>query len=361
MGNALVIPSPPSSRSPLDLARAAYRSISIYSPDRAPCAIDLSDNTSVFGVPPSALNELHNTTETMVLRYPALYADELKAALARYVGVGPSEIVTGCGSDDVLDSAIRAFTEPGDEVATSDPSFVMIPILARMNGLTPVSIPLRSDYEIDVDALIATRARIIYICSPNNPTGTLASRASIRRVLEEASGLVILDEAYAEFSGISYIAEAPRWGRLLVVRTLSKAFGLAGLRVGYAAGTTALVAEVEKARGPYKVNSLAERAALAALTHDMEWVRARIEDVVELRERFRTGLVASGFAPLTSHANFVLVPVSHAEDVAAAMRRRGVAVRPMVDLPGIGDAVRIGIGPWPMLQATLDALCASAT
>jgi histidinol-phosphate aminotransferase len=347
--------------SALELARTAYRGISIYAPDRAPCAIDLSDNTSVFGVPPSALKELRTTTETTVLRYPALYAGELKAALARYVGVSPSEIVTGCGSDDVLDSAIRAFAEPGDVVATPDPSFVMIPILARMNGLTPVGVPLRADYDIDVDALLATRARIIYICSPNNPTGTLATRASIRRVLEEAPGLVILDEAYAEFSGISCITEAPRWGRLLVVRTLSKAFGLAGLRVGYAAGATALVAEVEKARGPYKVSSLAERAALSALTHDMEWVRSRIDDVVGLRVRFRAELVANGFAPLASHANFLLIPVARAEDVAAAMRRRGVAVRPMADLPGIGDAVRIGIGPWPMLQSTLDALYASVT
>jgi histidinol-phosphate aminotransferase len=341
---------------PLDLARAAYREISLYAPDRSPCPIDLSDNTNLFGVPPTALDTLRGAAESVVTRYPALYAADLKGAIAAYAGVDPAEVVTGCGSDDVLDSAIRAVAEPGDAVASPDPSFAMIPIFARMNGLRHVAVPLGSDLDIDADALLATGARVIYVCSPNNPTGTLASEDSLRRVIERASGLVILDEAYAEFAGVGRITEAPRRARLLVVRTLSKAFGLAGLRIGYAVGDRALVAEVEKSRGPYKVNALAERAAVAALTRDREWVDRRIAEVTDSRERFAAELRSLGLAPLPSRANFVLVPVGDANAIGLAMRRSGVAVRPMPKLAVIGDALRISIGPWPMMEAALGRL-----
>ena len=340
----------------LDLARAAYREISLYAPDRSPCPVDLSDNTNLFGVPPSALEALRGAAESVVTRYPALYAADLKGALADYAGVDPSQVVTGCGSDDVLDSAIRAVAEPGEAVASPDPSFAMIPIFARMNGLRHIAVPLRPDRDIDADALLATCARVIYICSPNNPTGTLASESAIRRVIDRAPGLVILDEAYAEFAGVGRLGVAPDHPRLLVVRTLSKAFGLAGLRIGYAVGARALVAEVEKSRGPYKVNALAERAAVAALTRDREWVAGRIDEVIANRDRFSAELRAIGLEPLPSVANFVLVPVADANAIGLAMRHSGVAVRPMSKLPAIGDALRISIGPWPMMEAALDRL-----
>ena len=342
--------------SALELARASYRDISLYAPDRSPCAIDLSDNTNLFGVPPTALETLRAAAESSVTRYPTLYAGGLKAALARYAGVRPEEIVTGCGSDDVLDSAIRAVAEPGAAVAMPEPSFAMIPIFAQMNGLRPVTVPLLPTHDIDAEGLLATGARVIYVCSPNNPTGTRASAEGMRRLLAEAKGLVILDEAYAEFAGQGHIADAPRHERLLVVRTMSKAFGLAGLRIGYAAGTAALVAEVEKSRGPYKVNALAERAATAALENDGAWVAARIAEAVTNRDRFVGELRSVGLSPLPSVANFVLIPIRNAAAVGAAMRAAGVAVRPMPALPVIGDALRISIGPWTMMQAALDAL-----
>jgi histidinol-phosphate aminotransferase len=340
----------------LEFARAAYRDISLYAPDRAPCAVDVSDNTNLFGVPPAAAAALAGAGGAAITRYPALYAADLKGALARYAGVHPREIVTGCGSDDVLDSAVRAFTEPGDSIAYPDPTFAMIPIFARMNGVTPVPVPLRSDWDLDAEALIATGARVIYLCSPNNPTSTAASRASIERVLEGAPGLVILDEAYAEYSGAEFVREAPARARLLVTRTLSKAFGLAGLRVGYATGSEALVAEVEKSRGPYKVGAPAERAAVAALTLDLDWVRARVREAIENRGRFIDTLRARSLSPLPSAANFVLVPVRDAAAAAGELRRLGVAVRPFPALPRIGDALRISIGPWPMMETVLARL-----
>jgi len=340
----------------LDLARAAYRGISLYAPDRSPCAIDLSDNTNLFGVPPAALSLLRRAEAPTISRYPSLYAGALKVALAAYRDVDPSQVVTGCGSDDVLDSAIRAFGEPGDLMTHPEPSFAMIPLFARMNGLRAIGVPLMSKYDIDAEALLATGARIIYICSPNNPTGTCASDASIRRVLDEAPGVVILDEAYAEFSDRQFPAEGARRENLLVVRTLSKAFGLAGLRIGYATGPAALVSEVEKSRGPYKINALAESAAVAALTEDREWVARHVATAVRNREGFAIALRALGLYPIPSSANFLLVPIPDAQMIAAHMRRAGVAVRPMPGLPVVGDALRISIGPWPMMQKALVAL-----
>ena len=340
----------------LDLARASYRQIELYAPDRTPCETDLSDNTNLWGPPPSAAAVLRDAAAAMLTRYPSVYASTLKQAIAQYAGVEPEELVTGCGSDDVLDSVMRAFTEPGQRVAYPDPSFAMIPIFARMNGLEPIAVPLRRDLNIDADGLLAADARLTYICSPNNPTGTLASPNAIARVIEGATGIVVLDEAYAEFAGTGFIASAPRRERVLVVRTLSKAFGLAGLRIGYGCGAPPLVAEVEKSRGPYKISVVAEQAAVAALHHDMEWVGAHVDEAMRNRAAFVKALVALGLAPIPSRANFVLVPVRDALWSAARMRTQGVAVRPFPELGGLGDALRITIGPWPMMEHCLDAL-----
>ncbi len=342
--------------------RAAYERIPLYSPgvaDATPCTVDVSDNTNLWGAPPAALAALRDAPDDVVTRYPALYGVSLKGRLAAYAGARESEIVTGCGSDDVLDSAMRAFGEPGDVVAHPVPSFSMIPVFARMSGLEPVGVPLlpaSRDYDVDADAMLATGAKIIYLCTPNNPTGTVTSPASVRRVVERATGLVIIDEAYAEFAGHTFMSEAVRWGRVLVTRTLSKAFGLAGLRVGYGVGSEAIVREVEKARGPYKLNAPAERAAAAALGEGLPWVKEHAAKACEIRARLTTRLRSMSLRVLPSEGNFVLVETGRAPTLAAVLRAQGIQVRLFSGLPGIGDALRIGVGPWPVMERVLDAL-----
>jgi histidinol dehydrogenase len=337
-------------------ARVTFRDLSLYEPNRAPCALDLSDNTNRWGVPPSAERALRDVSAERVTRYPSVYTPELKIALAEYAGVRAEEIATGCGSDDVLDSAIRAFAEPGDRLAYPDPTFGMLPLWAQMNGLVAVPVPTPDPHNVDIDALLATRARVIYLCSPNNPTGLALPRTEIIRLVEHSAGIVVLDEAYAEFAGSGWLAEAPRHPRLIVTRTMSKAFGLAGLRIGYAAAAASTITQIEKARGPYMTGGVAERAALAALRNDLAWVRTHIAAAKENRARFRAELAAAGIPSLPSDANFVLVPVADAAAVAAHMRAAGVAVRPFQRLCGIGDGVRITVAPWPMMDAALQAL-----
>ena len=351
----------------LDLARPTYRDIPVYSPagGDATCRVDLSDTVNLWGPPPSALEALRCASADSLARYGALYAVDLKAPLAAYVGVRPDAIVTGCGSDDVLDCAIRAFGEPGARVAHPAPTFSMIPVYTRTNGMTPVAVPLTGDdYAVDADALLASGARIIYLCSPNNPTSTRVAHDAVLRVVERAPGLVIIDEAYAEFTGESYAGRAPGWERVLVTRTMSKAFGMAGLRVGYGVGAPALVREIEKARGPYKTTGPAERAVAAALAHDVPWMEARVHEALANRDRLLPRLRALGLRPAPSAANFVFAPVAGAAALAGRLRALGVGVRVLTGLPGDvpalraahGEALRFAVGPWELMQQLLDAL-----
>jgi histidinol-phosphate aminotransferase len=343
----------------LRFARSAYDAVPLYDPKRAPVALDLTDNTNLWGMPPRAERALRDVPVERVTRYPTLYSAELKAAIAEYVGVPAEMIVTGCGSDDILDSAMRAFGEPGDLVTGSEPSFAMMPIFAQMNALRWQGVnelPITPMPQPDVEALLAARARITYLCSPNNPTGALMARSHIERVVEEAAGVVFIDEAYAEFAGVTSIDLAAQSDRVLVVRTMSKAFGLAGLRVGFAVGHPALVTEVEKSRGPYKLNALAERVALTALREDRQWVDEHVALAVAERDRLARALRALGFSPMPSAANFLCVPMANVVQVGQALRAQGVAARPFPNLPHVGDALRISVGPWPMMERFLEVL-----
>jgi histidinol dehydrogenase len=336
--------------------RPAYADLDLYDPGRTPCEVDLSDNTNLFGPPPSVAPLLAEMPAARLTRYPSVYATELKRALAELLAVEPANIVTGCGSDDVIDSMVRAFCESGDRIAYPEPTFGMVASFARMNAATPVPVPLGASFELDADALLSAYGRVTYLCRPNNPTGTQYERAAVERVCRNASGVVLIDEAYADFAADNLVDFAVNSDRTVVLRTLSKAFGLAGLRVGFAVGPARLIAEIEKSRGPYKVGGVAESAALSVLSRDLAWVRERAQDVQANRDRLAGALTARGTAAYASAANFLLLPVP---GTAAAwnveLRRRGVAVRPFAAVPGAGECLRVSVGPWPLMERFLAA------
>jgi histidinol-phosphate aminotransferase len=324
--------------------RRSYESIPRYTPDLSPCRVDLSDNTNAWGTPPAALDAI--ALSRSAARYPTPYGEDLKAALATYTGMPTEMIATGCGSDDILDCAMRAFAEPRERFVYPVPTFVMGPVFAQLNGLTPVATPL---------AELPGAGRIVYLCSPNNPTGALTSRSQVESLLRACTPeqVVIIDEAYVEYVGASVIDLIHRHDRLVVTRTLSKAFGLAGLRVGYALAQPALIHELEKARGPYKVSSIAEAAAVAALTDGLEWVKAHVRIALRMRQLLVRELRQRELEPLPSAANFLFVPMPNAVALARRMRELGVAVRGFESPSGF----RINVAPWEMLEdalATLD-------
>jgi histidinol-phosphate aminotransferase len=350
--------------------RAAVRGLPLYAPDVAASTVDVSENVNLWGSPPAALRALAAAPPERVNRYPSLYSTPLHDAVLDYLGLSGASgvgLVTGCGSDDVLDAAIRAFGEPGDEVAFAAPTFVMIPIFTRLNGLVPAVVPMGPSYEVDPQRLVDRRAKITYLCTPNNPTSTAMSRQAVEYVVEHAAGLVVLDEAYAEFAPDVFTSLVTRSDRLLVTRTFSKAFGLAGLRIGYGVGSSAIVDAVIRARGPYKVNALAEAAAVAALSDGPDalgWVTEHAALAVTIRERLASALRELGFDPAPSAGNFLFVPTSRAPAIARGMRERGVLVRALSGLPhdvsavraAEGHALRIGVGPWASMELLLDAL-----
>lgn len=368
--------------------RLAYRGIELYDPRRTPVEVDLSDNTNLFEPHPAALRALRELRNEQIGRYPSVYATELRSTLAALHGVQPENVTTGSGLDGVIDAAVRAFCDPGATIAFPDPTFGMVSLFGRMNGVQPLPVLLKDDLSVDVDGLLASRSAVTYVCNPNNPTGKPVSRAVMQRLNADARGVVLIDEAYADFAGPEAASgQIDLAGNTLILRTLSKAYGLAGLRVGYAMGPADLVREIEKSRGPYKVTASAEAAALAVLRGDTEWLDEVVQRTVSNRQRLLTELTQRGFQPLPSAANFVLVPMraqslavtppelpagapgaapgreratapatDPATSLGTALRKRGVAVRAFPDLARIGPAIRVSIGPWPMLQRFLEEL-----
>jgi histidinol-phosphate aminotransferase len=335
--------------------RPGYDAVVAYRAERPAVSIDLCDSTNQWGIAPSAVAALRDWSVRDVREYPP-ESLRLNAAVASYVGVTPDTVITGCGSDNLLDAAIRGLAPPGARVAHPAPTFAMIPILARANGLTPIGVPTTADGDVDADAMLATGAEIMYLCTPNNPTGVPHSRAAVERVIAHAPGVVILDEAYAEYADHDYTATIPSFPHVFSTRTLSKSFGLAGLRVGFGVGSPALINEVLKSRGPYKVNAFAERAATAALTHDREWMRQIAAETRLVRARFTDELRAIGLAPMPSQANFVCVQVRDARGIVERLYARDIAIRGFAGLPVVGDVLRIGLAPWPVLERVRDAL-----
>jgi histidinol-phosphate aminotransferase len=222
-------------------------------------------------------------------------------------------------------------------------------------------VPLDESYGLQVEPLLANSPRIVYLCAPNNPTGTVIPRATIEEVVSRAPGVVLLDEAYFEFAGETAASLVREFPQLIVARTLSKAFGLAGLRVGYAIASPKMVRAIEAARGPYTVSAMSERAAAAAVELDGAWVREHVAKSVAARDRLTAALRQRGIDVPPSATNFVFAPIANAGAIAKAMRDRGVSVRPFAKIPQFcaalveskGEALRITAGPDDEIDAAL--------
>ena len=341
--------------------RDAYRDIELYEPGRLPVDVDLSDNTNLFGIAPSVRALFANVPDALITRYPSVFAKSLKQALAEKHGVAFENIATGCGSDDIIDSAMRAFCEPGETVAYPWPTFGVVGTFARMNAAAPVTVATSADFSFDTDALVNVRAAVNYVCSPNNPTGSIVSEAQIAELDARLAGLLLLDEAYSDYDvdHADYAQFAITSQRTVSLRTMSKAHGLGGLRVGYCIGPAAIIHEIEKSRGPYKVGGVAEAAAVAVVSQDNGWVANVIEQTLVNRKSLVAELERLPVKVYDSHANFILIGLPDgfaANGTNAALRAHGVAARPFTNLPHAGEALRVTVGPWEMMEKFLDAL-----
>jgi histidinol-phosphate aminotransferase len=306
----------------------------------------LSSNESPFGPLPSVVKVIAEAAG-QVNRYPDDGAAELTEAISARFGVPASHVAVGCGSVGLTQQLLETVGEPGAEVLYAWRSFESYPVLSDLAGATSVRVPLREeahDLQAMADA-ITGRTRLIFICNPNNPTGTVVHRAELEeflgRVPEDC--LVVLDEAYSEYVRDPDVPDGLRLYRdranLAVLRTFSKAYGLAGLRVGFMVAHERVAAAVRKTKLPFTVNALAQAAAIASLEAETELLE-RVEAVVKERDRVRGELQGQGWTVPPTEANFVWMRLGDdTADFAEACDRTGVSVRPLG-----ADGARVSIG-----------------
>ena len=345
-------------------ARPAIEGLPAYRPGRNPAdlareigvprAIKLASNEVAFPPLPAVVSAIAEAAgETN--RYPDNGAVVLTSALAQRYGVDPAQVATGCGAVTLCQELAQAYNDPGTSLAFAWRSFEMYPLLARVAGARAVQVPLtpgRPGGPADTHDLPALAAaiddstRLVFVCNPNNPTGTAVRRTELLEFLDAvpSSTLVVLDEAYREFvtdpevpDGVELMRGRPN---VAVLRTFSKAWGLAGLRVGYLiAEDPAVAASVRKTHVPFSVSTLAQAAAVAALASEDE-VRRRCAAVVTERDRLTGALRERGLDVADSQANFVWLPVGdRAADLAAALEARAVITRPFA-----GEGIRVTVG-----------------
>ena len=313
--------------------------------------------------PAGGLRELPDlgTTLADLGRYPDPSNAALREAAAGTYGVPAESVFAGNGSDEAIDLLFRAFTDPGDEVVVAAPTYGMYAVQAALHGVGVREAPLDGAFRLAPESIASRtgpRARLCFVCSPNNPTGNLVGRRSILEVARASSGLVVVDEAYVEFAGASSLAaEAAReTSRLVVLRTLSKAWGLAGLRVGFAVASPAVVAALHRVKLPYNLSALASALAGRVLADGGRLERAVRANAIE-RERLRAELARLGFVALPSVANFLLVPRAGASELVRRLACEwGIVLRDRSGLPGIPSAFRISVGRPDENDRCLEAL-----
>jgi histidinol-phosphate aminotransferase len=296
-------------------------------------------------------------------RYPDPGARRLAAAIKRSAGLDDdAPLLLGNGSDEIIQLLLMALPQDS-AVLSPEPGFVMYRQLSRCLGLDYVGVPLRAeDLDLDLPAMLAAierhQPKLIFLAYPNNPTGNLFDRAAIEAIVENAPGLVVIDEAYEPFAGASYLGMLGRYPNLLVMRTVSK-LGLAGLRLGYLAGSAELLGQLDKIRLPYNINVLTQASAEFALNHKTLFDQQTRLICAERARVFVALTAISGLMPYPSAANFILfrTPPGRANGIFAGLKERGVLIKNLSPQGGIlADCLRVTIGKPDENQAFLSAL-----
>lgn len=334
------------------LVRPEIRALEGYVPGEQPSdpgIVKLNTNENPY--PPSAaVREAIVAACDRLHLYPDPSARAVRERVAELYGVEADGVVVGNGSDELLTLLMRTFVAPGNAVAYPVPTYSLYDTLVAIQGGRVLHVAFGPDFELPRE-LFAARARMIVVCNPNAPSGTLVSRADLDELARaRRDALIVLDEAYVDFADESATGMAASHPNVAVLRTLSKSYSLAGLRVGFLMTSPGLAREIVKVKDSYNVSRVAQAGALAAL-NDQASMRAHVDRVRATRARLQEGLTALGFSVLPSQANFVLArrPGESLAPLAESLRRRGVLVRHFATLP---DALRITVGT----EAEIDRL-----
>ena len=340
--------------------RKNIEKMTAYTPGEQPAegdrVVKLNTNENPYPPSPRVLEALRALDGDRLRRYPDPMANKVRDILARMHGVGRDNILCGNGSDELLTLVTRAFVGEGKRLAYPTPTYSLYPVLAEIQGARAVEIPTRDDFSLPLEALAKTKAKVLLVCNPNAPTGVFTPPEAIGRLAERFKGVVVVDEAYIDFAPASAMRLAAGRPNVLVLRTLSKSYSLAGLRFGYVVGPEALIMGLEKVKDSYNVDAVSIELAAAALG-DQAWMRANVGKIRSERTRLTGRLAALGFGVVPSEANFLLarVPDGDGEAWYKGLKARGVLVR-YWNLPRLSDTLRITVGTPQQNDALLAAL-----
>ena len=348
---------------PIQYIKPAVRSISAYTLAARTAPVKVNQNENPYDLPPGLKRRVAEQALARAWsRYPEFHPRELVDSLAAFSGWRADGILAGNGSNEMIEALLLVTVGPGTRVLVPEPTFTLYGLLTRVLGGELVRASLGPELDYDAEELRRLRrelgAPLTVVCSPNNPTGGLLPAEDVARLCADGDGLVVIDEAYHEFSGQTVVPLLARHPNLVVLRTFSKAMALAGLRVGYLLASPELVREINKARLPYNLNFFSQVAALAAL-EEWETLRANVERIVEAREGLLHRLYRiPGVRPYPSKANFVLFELVEADPraVFGALCDKGVLVRDVTSYPRLSRCLRVSVGSEAENEAFVSAL-----
>jgi len=313
------------------------------------CVAKLASNENALGPSPLAIEAIRNVAHR-VHRYPDGGSYYLREALGKKYGFDPGQIFLGNGSNELLELIARAYLTPGTNAVVAEHAFLIFKIVVRLVNADLYLVPMRN-LTHDLEAMarrVDSRTRVVFVANPNNPTGTMVGRDEVEWFIDHVPPevLIVLDEAYYEYIQKPDVARSLDYVRqrdnVVVLRTFSKVYGLAGLRVGFGIGTRSLADDMNRVREPFNVNLVAQVAALAAL-QDEDHVRKSVALAVEGKNYLYGELTRMGVPHVPSETNFILVKVGSGREVYEALLRLGVIVRPM-DGDGLSEYIRVSIG-----------------
>ncbi len=319
--------------------------------------IKLDGNENPYGCSPTVSRALAEYPRYHI--YPDPEQREVRKALSAYVGIDPGHIVAGAGSDELIDLILRLFIEPGDEVINCSPTFGMYPFCTDICGGSTADVPRDSSYAVDIAGIkrsLNRRTKVIFIASPNNPSGNLTPPNDIMELVETGR-VVVVDEAYYEFSGATLAPHVTEHGNLIVLRSLSKWAGLAGLRIGYGVFPATVAQKILTIKQPYNINIAAQVALLASLA-DTGYLQGTVEKILLERERLFEKLSAlDSLKPFPTQSNFILCEVTKgvAKTIHDGLRKKGIFIR-YFDSPRLENSLRISVGRPEHTDALIAAL-----
>lgn len=341
--------------------RPAIEAMTGYVPGEQPRPgtkiIKLNTNENPYPPSPKALEVLRSLDSEWLRRYPDPFAKEFCQAVSEALGVPADWVLVGNGSDDVLNVLVRACAEGSDRpVVYPMPTYVLYRTLAAMQPADVVEVPYGEDFQLPIEALVAANGAITFIATPNSPSGHVVSLNDLRTLAQQISGVLAIDEAYVDFAEESALPLLQEFENVILLRTLSKGYSLAGLRMGFALANPKLLAGLFKVKDSYNIDAIATAVGTAAM-RDQAYKTACAEKVKRSRTQLTADLKNLGFTVLPSHGNFVLAtpPDGNAEFLQQTLKQRGILVR-YFKQPGLDDKLRITVGTDEQNQILIEAI-----